>query len=64
MNEPILPGKKPATEWLAGELAGKHFVQRLTLDLKGRTREEIAEAWVNKMAGAIRRHDDRHLLVR
>ncbi len=43
MNEPILPGKgKPETEWLTGELGGKHFVQRLTLDLADRTREEVA----------------------
>ena len=39
MNEPILPGKQnPETEWLTGELAGKYFVQRIALDLAGRTR--------------------------
>jgi hypothetical protein len=63
MNEPILPGKEPATEWLAGELGGKHFVQRLTLDLKGRTREEVAAAWVERMVAAIRRHDERHMIT-
>ncbi len=63
MNEPILPGKEPATEWLAGELGGKHFVQRLTLDLKGRTREEVAEAWVNTMVDAIRKHDKCHMIT-
>ncbi len=63
MNEPILPGKQPATEWLAGELAGKHFVQRLTLDLKGRTREQVAAAWVDRMVDAIRRHDRRQMIT-
>ena len=63
MNEPILPGKKPATSWLAGELAGKHFVQRLTLDLNGRTREQVADAWVSKMVDAIRIHDQRHMVT-
>ena len=63
MNEPILPGKEPETQWLAGELGGKHFVQRLTLDLSGRTREQVAEAWVNKMAGTIRKHDQRHMIT-
>lgn len=63
MNEPILPGQEPATEWLAGELGGKHFVQRLTLDLRGRSREQVAEAWVNAMVVAIRKHDDRHLIT-
>ena len=63
MNEPILPGKKPATDWLAGEFGGKHFVQRIGLELKGRTREQIAEAWVNTMSDAIRKHDKRHMIT-
>jgi hypothetical protein len=63
MNEPILPGKEPATDWLAGEFGGKHFVQRLALDLNGRTREQIAQAWTTKMVDAIRRHDDRHMIT-
>lgn len=63
MNEPILPGNEPATEWLAGELGGKYFVQRLTLDLKGRTREQVADAWVNSMIDAIRKHDSNHLIT-
>ena len=63
MNEPILPGSEPATEWLAGDLAGKHFVQRLTLDLLGRSREQVAEAWAEKMVAAIRRHDRQHLVT-
>lgn len=63
MNEPILPGKEPATDWLAGEFGGKHFVQRIALKLNGRTREQIAEAWVNTMVGAIRKHDKRHMIT-
>ena len=64
MNEPILPGaKKKETEWLAGEFAGKHFVQRITLDLSGRTREQAAKAWVDKLVAAIRKHDKRHMIT-
>lgn len=63
MNEPILPGKKVEAEWLAGELGGKFFVQRITLDLAGRTREQVAEAWVDQMVKAIRKHDDRTLIT-
>jgi Cellulase (glycosyl hydrolase family 5) len=63
MNEPILPGDKPETEWLTGELGGKHFVQRLTLDLKRRTREQVAAAWVKMMADAIRDVDSNHLIT-
>ncbi|MHC4203882.1 MAG: neutral/alkaline non-lysosomal ceramidase N-terminal domain-containing protein [Planctomycetota bacterium] len=64
MNEPILPGaEKAETDWLAGEFGGKHFVQRITLDLAGRTREQVARAWVDKLVSAIRKHDQRHMIT-
>lgn len=64
MNEPILPGaKKMETEWLTGELGGKFFVQRLALDLAGRSREDVAAAWVDKMVAAIRARDPDHLIT-
>lgn len=64
MNEPILPGaNKVETDWLAGDFAGKYFVQRISLDLRGRTQKEVARAWVDKLVAAIRRHDRRHLVT-
>ena len=64
MNEPILPGgDKKETEWLTGELGGKYFVQRITLDLAGRTREQVAKLWVDKLTAAIRKHDERHMIT-
>jgi hypothetical protein len=63
MNEPILPGDKPETDWLAGEFSGKHFVQRITLDLAGRSREQVAKVWVDKLVAAIRKSDDRHMVT-
>lgn len=63
MNEPILPGEEPAKDWLAGELAGKYFVQRVSLSLQGRTREAVADAWVNSMVNAIKKHDSKHLIT-
>ncbi len=63
MNEPILAGAKPETDWLAGELGGKFFVQRITLDLRGRTREQVARQWVEKLTQAIRAIDPRHLIT-
>ncbi len=63
MNEPILPGVKQETEWLTGELGGNFFVQRLTLDLAGRTQQQVAKAWVDRLAAAIRRHDSRHSIT-
>jgi hypothetical protein len=63
MNEPVLPGDQPETEWLAKPLGDKHFVQRIALDLAGRTREDVARAWVAKLAAAIRAVDPRHMIT-
>lgn len=63
MNEPILAGDKKETEWLAGELGGKHYAQRITLDLAGRTQQEVARDWVKTLTGAIRKIDQRHMIT-
>lgn len=63
MNEPVVPGGKAETEWLAGELGGKHFVQRITLDPAGRDAKTIAKAWVDQLTTAIRKVDRRHLIT-
>ncbi len=64
MNEPVLPGAQKETSWLAGEpLGGKYFVQRITLDLAGRTRTEVAQKWVATLAAAIREVDERHMIT-
>jgi len=62
MNEPILDGRTDQG-WLAGELGGKHFVQRLTLDPGERTTIEIARAWVAQLTAAIRAVDREHLIT-
>lgn len=64
MNEPILPGRnKVEQDWLVGDFGGKHFVQRIALDLAGRSREEVARSWVKKMSAAIRKHDGGGLIT-
>jgi len=64
MNEPILPGRgKPARSYLAGSFGGKYFVQRITLDLAGRSRAEVATAWVRLLTSAIRKHDRTHMIT-
>lgn len=64
MNEPIIGGKPdPEHPWLAGELGGKHFVQRLTLDPGDRSSRDIAKAWIAQLCGAIREVDDRHMIT-
>ncbi len=63
MNEPILSGGK-GEGWLAGEpLGGKYFVQRITLDEKGRKPQEIAGAWIKRLTSAIREVDPRHMIT-
>lgn len=64
MNEPIVSGgAKKETDWLGGAFAGKYFVQRISLDLAGRTSKQVAEAWVNKLVSAIRKHDAHHMVT-
>ncbi|OGV57197.1 MAG: hypothetical protein A2283_20905 [Lentisphaerae bacterium RIFOXYA12_FULL_48_11] len=63
MNEPVLPGQKTEKDWLGKPLGDKCFVQRISLDLAGRTREQVARSWVEKLVSAIRTHDKRHMIT-
>jgi Cellulase (glycosyl hydrolase family 5) len=63
MNEPILPGAKPEKDWLGAEFGGKHFVQRISIDLNQRTRDEMAKLWIRKLTTAIRSVDDQPMLT-
>ena len=62
MNEPVIGGNT-AEGWVAGELGGKNFVQRLTLEPGKRTQIEIAKAWVDQLTAAIRAEDAKHLIT-
>ncbi len=63
MNEPVIGGGTNQTDWLAGELAGLFYVQRIALDLRGRSRDEIAAAWVKTLVSAIREEDPNTLVT-
>ena len=63
MNEPVVTEDKTGRDWTPGEFGDRYFVQRLTLDFAGRTEQQIARAWVDKMATAIRKNDQRHLIT-
>jgi hypothetical protein len=64
MNEPVVPGgKRKDGDWLAGAFAGKHFVQFITLDPKGRARPDVAKAWIERLVAAVRKVDSRHLVT-
>jgi hypothetical protein len=63
MNEPVLSEDKQNRDWTPGAFGDRYFVQRLTLDFRGRSPKQIAKAWVDKLAAAIRKHDQRHLVT-
>ncbi len=62
MNEPVFDGRNDAG-WVAGNLGGKSFVQRLTLEPGKRTAVEIAKAWVDTLTAAIRAEDPAHMIT-
>ena len=63
MNEPVSPAGAPGKDWLGPAFAGKHFVQRISLDLRGRARTAVAQEWVRRLTRAIRAVDAGHLLT-
>jgi hypothetical protein len=62
MNEPVIGGNT-AEGWLSGELGGKCYVQRLTLNQGDRTNVAVAKAWVEQLTAAIRQEDLGHLIT-
>ncbi|QDU38541.1 Cellulase (glycosyl hydrolase family 5) [Maioricimonas rarisocia] len=64
MNEPVVPGgPKRRDDWLGPAFAGKHFVQFIALETKGRERHEIARQWIETLVAAIREVDEQHLIT-
>jgi hypothetical protein len=63
MNEPVVTEDKTNRDWTPGAFGDRYFVQRLTLDFAGRTPQQIAKAWVDRLVGAIRKHDRHHLVT-
>jgi hypothetical protein len=62
VNEPAAAGK-PEDGWYTGRMGDVEFCQRLTLDAGKRTGEEIFREWTKRMVGAIRKHDEKHLIT-
>lgn len=63
MNEPVVTEDKVGRDWTPGAFGDRYFVQRITVDFAGRAPEQIAKMWVDKLAGAIREVDRRHLVT-
>lgn len=64
MNEPVVPGapREPG-DWLGPPFGNRHYVQFISLDPAGRSRQEIAIAWINSLIDAIRKVNSRHLIT-
>ncbi len=66
MNEPFVPvGKQDPGDWLGKGpgLDGKFFVQKITLDMGDRPREEVGRRWMVTLRDAIRRRDPQTLIT-
>jgi hypothetical protein len=64
MNEPVAPGKKiESGDWLTGKLGDSYFVQYISLDPDGRGSSEILRQWIHRLAAAIHKQDNRHLIT-
>jgi len=63
MNEPVVGGEKASGDWLGPAFAGKHFVQFVARETRGRTRVEIAKHWVRQMRSAVREEDAAALIT-
>lgn len=62
MNEPVIGGSSK-DGWYAGRMGDYEFVQRLSLDLGDRSRDDIARAWTHMMVAAIHKEDRAHLIT-
>src|SRR2546425_12806916 len=65
MNEPISPAeRRQPGQWYSGKpFGGYDFIQYIALEPSGRTREEMAVAWIERMTRAIRKRDNSHLIT-
>ncbi len=64
MNEPVVSGsKRKDGDWLGGAFGGKHFVQFIALDPKGRMRADVARQWIDHLVAAVRKVDKQHLIT-
>jgi hypothetical protein len=64
MNEPVVPGGGgKRADWLGPPFGDKCFVQFIALETGGRSRPEVAVAWIRRLKTAIRQRDARHLIT-
>lgn len=58
INEPVIGEPKDGEHpWVAGELGGFYFLNRISHNADGRDKQKVVADWVKMLAEAIRRHD-------
>lgn len=62
VNEPAAIGQ-PSDGWYVGRMGDVEFCQRLSLDPRDRSGDEIFRAWTKRMVDSIRKHDQTHLIT-
>jgi hypothetical protein len=62
INEPAAIGKR-SDGWYAGRMGDVEFCQRLSLDPRKRSGDEIFREWTKRMVASIRKHDQTHLIT-
>lgn len=64
MNEPVAPHQTGVSpEWLGPPFAGKHFVQWISREARGRDHQDVARQWIRHLTAAIRSEDSHHLIT-
>lgn len=65
INEPTIPNEgETRTNWLTdSNFGGSYYVQYLALARNGRTPTQISKAFFDRMAAAIRQHDQKTLIT-
>lgn len=62
VNEPAAVGR-PADGWYTGRMGDVEFCQRLTLEQRNRSGDDVFLDWTRRMVAAIRKHDQKHLIT-
>lgn len=62
MNEPLAAGERK-DGWYTGRMGEYEFLQRLSLDRKGRSLDEITKEWTHLMVSTVHKEDQKHLIT-
>jgi len=63
LSEPAVGDGLPPGAWYTGRFGPYNFVQRISLELAGRSPAQVASAWTGRLVEAIRARDADHLIT-